>query len=46
LLRVDIDRAELWKSDTNRMVQLLRIARAAAFGTPPRGIGEHVVIKS
>jgi general stress protein 26 len=46
LLRVDVERAELWKSDTNRMVQMLRIAKAAAFGTPPRGIGEHVVIKS
>lgn len=46
LLRVDVERAELWKSDTNRMVQMLRIAKAAAFGTPPRGVGEHVVIKS
>jgi len=28
------------------MVQMLRIAKAAAFGTPPRDVGEHVVIKS
>jgi len=46
LLRVDVERAEVWKSDTNRMVQMLRIAKAAAFGTPPRDVGEHVVIKS
>ena len=46
LLRVEVERAEVWKSDTNRMVQMLRIAKAAAFGTPPRGVGEHVVIKS
>ncbi len=46
LLRVDVERAELWQSDTNRMVQFLRIAKAAATGTPPEGIGEHAVIKS
>jgi general stress protein 26 len=46
LLRIDVERAELWQSDTNRMVQLLRIAAAAALGTRPKGVGEHAVIKT
>lgn len=41
LLRVDIAAAEYWDVDTNKMVQLLRMAKAAFTGKPPTDMGEH-----
>lgn len=41
LLRVDIAAAEYWDVDTNKMVQLLKMAKAAITGKPPIGMGEH-----
>ena len=41
LLRVDISAAEYWDVDTNKMVQLLKMAEAAITGKPPIGVGEH-----
>ena len=41
LLRVDISAAEYWDVDTNKMVQLLEMAKAAITGKPPIGMGEH-----
>lgn len=40
LLRVEIDSAAYWDVKENRMVQLFKMARAAATGTPP-DLGEH-----
>lgn len=40
LLRVEIDSAAYWDVKESRMVQLFRMARAAATGTPP-DLGEH-----
>jgi len=44
LLRVDVESAELWQSETNRMVEFFRIVRAAASGRPPANVGRHTVI--
>lgn len=41
LLRVNIDAAEYWDVDTNKMVQLLKMAKAAIKGKPPTDMGEH-----
>ena len=41
LLRVDISAAEYWDVDTNKMVQLLKMAKAAITGKPPTDMGEH-----
>ena len=41
LLRVDIAAAEYWDVDTNKMVQLLKMAKAAITGKPPTNMGEH-----
>ena len=43
--QVDVERAELWVSETNRMVEFMKVARAAAVsGTAPTGVGTHTVI--
>lgn len=41
LLRVDISAAEYWDVDSNKMVQLLQMAKAAITGKPPGSMGEH-----
>jgi general stress protein 26 len=44
LLRVDVESAELWQSETNRMVEFFKIVRAAASGKSPASVGQHTVI--
>jgi general stress protein 26 len=41
LLEVRIDRAEYWDLKSSKMVQLLRIAKAAVTGQPRAQVGEH-----
>lgn len=41
LLRVAVDRAEYWDTKSSKMVQLLKMMRAAASGERPTDIGEH-----
>lgn len=41
LLRVNIAAAEYWDVDSNKMEQLLEMAKAAITGKPPIGMGEH-----
>ena len=45
LLRVDIDAAEYWDVDTNKMVQLLKMVKAAATGKLPADMGQHQQVK-
>lgn len=45
LLRVDIDAAEYWDVDSNKMIQLLKMAKAAATGKPPVDMGQHQQVK-
>jgi general stress protein 26 len=40
LVAVTIEHVEYWDVDTNKMVQLLKIGKAAMTGVPP-GMGEH-----
>lgn len=44
LLRVDVESAELWESESNRMIEFFKIVRAAASGTSPANVGRHAVI--
>ncbi len=44
LVAVRIDAAEYWDVKTNKAVQLLKIARAAATGHPPK-MGEHRTLR-
>lgn len=44
LLRVDVENAEIWQSESNRMVEFIKIVRAAASGTSPANVGRHTVI--
>jgi hypothetical protein len=39
-----VERAELWVSESNRMVEFMKMARAAVSGTSPTGVGKHTVI--
>lgn len=45
LLHVEIDAAEYWDVDTNKMVQLLKMAKAAVTGKAPVDMGEHQQVK-
>lgn len=45
LLRVEIDAAEYWDVDTDKMVQLLKMAKAAATGKAAVDMGEHQQVK-
>lgn len=40
LVAVGIEHVEYWDVDTNQMIQLFKIAKAAMTGVPPR-MGEH-----
>lgn len=41
LLQVRIGQAEYWDVKSNKVTQLLKMARAAMTGEPPRGMAEH-----
>jgi general stress protein 26 len=41
LLRLDITHADYWDVKESKMVQLWRMATAAATGKPPTDLGEH-----
>lgn len=41
LLEVHIDAAEYWDVKSSKMVQLLKMAKAAVTGKPPTDMGEH-----
>lgn len=41
LLVVDVKHAEYWDADESKMVQLLKMTKAAITGTPPKNLGEH-----
>jgi general stress protein 26 len=45
LLKVAVDHAEVWSSDSNRMVRFFSIATAALLGSKPPGADEHAVIR-
>ncbi|WP_027994740.1 pyridoxamine 5'-phosphate oxidase family protein [Simplicispira psychrophila] len=41
LLVVNVKHAEYWNVDESKMVQLLKMTKAAITGTPPKNLGEH-----
>lgn len=41
LVEVRIDEAEYWNVKENKLLQLFKMAKAAATGTRPQGMGEH-----
>ena len=41
LVEVRIDEAEYWNVKENKLLQLLKMGKAAASGTRPRKMGEH-----
>jgi hypothetical protein len=41
LLAVRIVEAEYWDVDDSKMVQLLKMAKAAMTGETPKNLGEH-----
>ncbi len=45
LVRVDIDHAEFWDVNSNKMVQLYQMAKAAVTGQPPQDLGEHAQVQ-
>lgn len=45
LVAVTIEHVEYWDVDTNRMIQLFKMAKAAMTGVPPR-MGEHRELRS
>lgn len=44
LVEVVIDEAEYWNVKENKLLQLFKMAKAAATGTKPRKMGEHAEI--
>lgn len=45
LIKFNIHYAEYWDSDTNKMMKLFAMAKAALLGQQPTGIGEHEKIE-
>ncbi|MDB6060818.1 MAG: ral stress protein [Verrucomicrobiaceae bacterium] len=45
LIRFDIESAEYWDADSSRMVQLIKMAKAAVIGKKPDDMGKHGNIK-
>lgn len=41
LLVVDVEHAEYWDMKESKVMQLLKMAKAAATDTPPKKLGEH-----
>lgn len=44
LVEVKIEEAEYWNVKENKLLQLLKMGKAAATGTRPRGMGEHAEV--
>ena len=44
LVEVKIDEAEYWNVKENKLLQLLKMGKAAATGTRPKGMGEHAEV--
>lgn len=45
LVEVQVDEAEYWNVKESKLLQLLKMGRAAASGHQPRGMGEHEAVK-
>jgi len=45
LVEVRIDEAEYWNVKENKLLQLLKMGKAAATGKPPAGMGEHAEVQ-
>lgn len=45
LLRVQIQQAEYWDVKDNKLTQLLKMARAAVTGHPPKDMGDHGTVR-
>lgn len=45
LVEVRIDEAEYWNVKENKLLQLLKMGKAAATGKPPSGMGEHAEVQ-
>lgn len=45
LVRVDMSEAEYWNVTDSKLVQVAKIARAAAIGDEPPNLGEHVKLR-
>jgi general stress protein 26 len=45
LLKVSVDHAEVWDSDSNRLVRFFSMPRAALLGSTPVNACEHAVIR-
>jgi hypothetical protein len=45
LVEVRIDEAEYWNVKENKLLQLLKMGKAAATGQRPRKLGEHEEVK-
>lgn len=44
LLRVRISHASYWDVDSNKLVQLYQLAKAAVTGQPPKNLGQHAEV--
>jgi general stress protein 26 len=44
LVEVKIEEAEYWNVKENKLLQLLKMGKAAATGTRPKGMGEHAEV--
>ena len=45
LVEVRIDEAEYWNVKENKLLQLLKMGKAAATGTRPKKMGEHAEVR-
>lgn len=45
LVEVRIEEAEYWNVKENKLLQLLKMGKAAATGNPPKGMGEHAEVR-
>ena len=45
LVQVQIDEAEYWNVKENKLLQLLKMGKAAATGTRPKKMGEHAEVR-
>ena len=45
LVEVHIDEAEYWNVKENKLLQLLKMGKAAATGTRPKKMGEHAEVR-
>ena len=45
LVEVRIEEAEYWNVKENKLLQLLKMGKAAATGNKPKGMGEHAEVQ-